>query len=85
MPVAHRIFFLRFQAAPVFQRFGFLSLIGCAIQTIYFTTSKFFAVGWLIRIQGCKEKVKVDFAMAQGVEDGAEFPSERSFFTQCDR
>ena len=23
--------------------------------------------------------------MAQGVEDGAEFPSERSLFTQCDR
>ena len=77
--VAHRVFLLGFQRSPIFQRFCFLPLIGGAIQTIYFTTGKFFAVRWLVRIQLRKEKVKVDFAVSQGVEDGAEFPPETEF------
>ena len=63
MSVAHRVFLLRFQRSPIFQRFGFLPLIGGAIQRIHFTAGKFFAISWLILVQGGKEKVKVDFTM----------------------
>ncbi len=85
MSVAHRVFLLRFQRSPVFQRFCFWTLIGRAIQTVHFTSGQLFTVRWLIFIQGLEEKVKVDFTVPQGVEDGAEFPPKRSFFTECDR
>lgn len=83
MTVAYRIFLLGFQRSPVFQGLGFLPFIGGAIQAIYFIASQFFAVGWLVIMQRRKEKVKVDFAMSQCVEDGAEFPPKRSFCWVC--
>ncbi len=74
MATAHRIVLLRFQGYAAFQGLGFLPLIGGAIQAIDFTTGKFFAVGRLKLIACLEEKLKVDFATPQGVEDRAEFP-----------
>ena len=82
MPIADRIILLRFQTTPVFQRFRFWSVDWAYNPGHTLHSLRGFHCRWadIHRVPG--EEGQSRTHPAQRVENGAEFPPKRSFFTE---
>jgi len=85
MPVSDRIIFLRLQRTSIFQCLGFRTFIGRCVVTIDFEPGDLFGIRRLEFVHGTEKLIKFKLGLQQRVEYGAEFPFERSLFTESHR